>query len=95
MIDNRVLLIGLFNAVGALAKRLTGDTMLVCFCHGEGKIISHCYPDPTRVTWIPAAQAFPDGLLELGAMRCPVHGSLADTPSGPDQVPERTAILAG
>lgn len=48
---DRELLLAVFNAIGAFAKRTTGDTMLLCTEDEEGNIV-HIYPDDDRVTWI-------------------------------------------
>jgi hypothetical protein len=48
----RELLIALFNAVGALTQRLTGDQLNVCVEDGEGNYL-HIYADSSKVWFEP------------------------------------------
>ena len=41
----------LINLVGALAKKLTGETPMLCLQDSEGNI-THFVPDTTQVTWL-------------------------------------------
>jgi hypothetical protein len=51
-LTDRELLMALFNLVGKLARRLTGDMPLVCV-HGEDGIKRHFYPAVEATAWIP------------------------------------------
>ena len=50
MVSEKELLIGIFNAIGALAKRLTGDTLVVALKHDNGGF-AWTYPDVRLVKW--------------------------------------------
>lgn len=64
MVEDRALLVALLDAVGALAKRLTGETMLVCVKDSSGGYV-HLYQDQ-GVTWFreDEVDAAPAGRLD-------------------------------
>ena len=76
MIDDRNVMNTIFNAMGALAKRLTGEMMIVCVQNEKGEWC-HFYPQLEHVHWINLEEA--GRLVGLGgalaAMRCPLHSS--------------------
>lgn len=49
---DRELIVGLFNLVGALAKKLTGEAPLLRVSFGDGDYISVCPSGTGSVTWV-------------------------------------------
>ncbi len=79
MIRDEEVLGTILSAIGALAERLTGQTMLFCIPTTDGEW-QHFYSSG-RVTWIPrAAEDPPDRPPGYGPMRCSIHG-VADATS--------------
>ena len=44
------MLVAIFNAVGALSERMTGEIPMLCI-KGEDGNIHHIYPNTSNVTW--------------------------------------------
>lgn len=92
MIEDRALLIALFNAIGALAKRMTGDDMLLCIKDDRGNWF-HFYPNDSHVTWITSVEVEGhSGAPRVHpAMHCRLHASLGAMPSVDCLLPEPLA----
>ncbi len=92
MIDDRELLVALFNALGALAKRVTGDTMLLCMKDDQGSWF-HFYPNDSHVTWFNQVEVEgrTDSQREPDATHCPLHVSPCASLSEVHQAAEPSA----
>ena len=92
MSAERDLLLCLFNAVGALAERMTGKKMLLCVKNTDGEWF-HVYPETQKVTWLPAAVDQYGHYAVLAPMRCPVHDMPDAMPQERDPSLERMAMF--
>ncbi len=88
MVKEREILIAIFNAIGAWAKRTTGATFLVCMRDQEG-YKHRIYPNTSNVTWFRKTEAVANqtgGHVESHSMHFPLHGEIDATPREPRQV---------
>ena len=86
----------LFNVLGALCVRLTGNGAIVGVRNSEGNF-DHDFLDDSRVTRVNhlgeiVPLAF-DSPVYSGT-HCPLHEESSDMPTGPQQSPQLTAIPA-
>ncbi|MCI0822333.1 MAG: hypothetical protein J4N34_02770 [Chloroflexi bacterium] len=93
MMEDCVSVEAIFNVLGTLSMRLTGQTFLICMKDEEGNI-SHVYPNDSGVTWINhQGEAVPPdaGHQVSGDMHCPLHGVQYAKQIEPEPVPQQTA----
>lgn len=94
---DREMLVGLFNAIGVLTERLTGEIPMLCIGDGQGNI-HHIYPNTSNVTWInlkAGAVSQPDGHGVLHSICCSLHGEPDATRTEPQQSVELLANYQG
>ena len=93
-VTDREMLWALFNLVGDLYQRLTGEMPQVCLKTEQGDW-THAYPCASRVFSFSKCSTEvdgrPDGLTVVSAMRCPLHSEPLATPSGPREASARSA----
>ena len=86
MVSDREILISLFNLVGELSRRLTGEVPMVCAKNDKGEYV-HVYPDPNHVHWFnekpSALLGRTDHHLGYHSMPCPLHAERPDNPKNP------------
>ena len=75
--DRDEMLVAIFNLLGALAERITGDEALVCiqknrWATDKKPTTTHVYPHLASVNWIPlvAVEGQSDGKRVRAPMRC-------------------------
>lgn len=74
MMTDRDMLVAIFNLMGGLALRVTGETPILCV-KGEDGNMYHVYPQTNNVTWVQEEDASSLGRGRVSsAMHCPVHG---------------------
>ena len=89
--NDRDILIGLFNAFGSYVQKQTGETFILCIKDDQGDIY-HAYRDTMLVTWFnEQGEVVPPAVGSRGFShrRCPLHGASNDTATEPQQVLER------
>ena len=81
--SDREILIALFNVMGALAERVTGESFVLCHKDHEGNVI-HSYPSTEFVTWFSdSVVAEGQSYSALSARHCRLHGVLYDKQQEP------------
>lgn len=98
MLSNSDLLVGLLNAIGGLAYRITGERMILCLRDAEGNIY-HIYPNDAHITWVKsphegAAEGPLADSLVFGEMQCSLHGPVYANPTSSTQHRVRSASEA-
>ena len=87
--ETRELLVAVFNLLGDLARRTTGEIPILCVREADGSF-SHIYPQTEYVSWLREEASGSLGLAqEFSAMRCSVHGVQYATQPESQQVSER------
>lgn len=97
--DRDEMLVSIFNLLSALAERMTGDGVNVCFTKNRwatDKTPQRLWIIPSRaaVNWIPQAEAegLSDGALVQAPTQCDKPHRLSASQKGPDVVAGPTAI---
>jgi hypothetical protein len=101
MIQDRELLIGIFNAIGALSERLTGDRLVIGLLDSNGAVVNF-YSSARRAHWeslknqsLSEAHVPSSGpsRQELASPRiCDIHDQANAKSQAPDLAVDPTAI---
>ena len=70
---DRDILVAIFNVLGALAERTTGQALVVCLKDGEGNL-HYSRPDSSMVEWITPVAATSEDSPVSPSMHCPLCG---------------------
>ncbi len=91
--EDKEMLMAIFNSIGALAERITGEIPLLCI-KGQDGAMYHIYPNTSNVTWFNQKMeaASQHGGLEVPhSIYCAFHGASDAKTREPLQVVEPLA----